>query len=103
MVIQSILSTPIKELLVWINQSNSGNLTYFYYKLIDRDNETITYTAKLGRPLSQILTFLYFSSFIFKENQVFNERDNPSQNFVIVEEKVNDIDMDDIGNFRADH
>ena len=50
------------------------------------------------RPRSQILTFLYFSSFVFKENHVFNEQDYPSEKVLLVEEELNDIDIDDIKN-----
>ena len=50
---------------------------------------------------SKILNFLYLSSFIFKQNQVFNEEDNPSQKVVLVEEELNDIDINDIGNLEG--
>ena len=40
---------------------------------------------------------MYLSSFIFKQNQVFNEEDNPSQKVVIVDEELDDIDVNDIG------
>ena len=43
---------------------------------------------------SQILSFLYFPIFIFKENQVFNEIDNPSQKVVIIEKELHDIAID---------
>ena len=54
------------------------------------------YAIKSGRLRSQISSFLYFSSFITKKNQVFNEEDNPSQNVIMVAEKLDDIDIDDI-------
>ena len=41
---------------------------------------------------------LYFSSFIFKGNHVFNEKDNPSQKVVIVGKELDDIDINDIVN-----
>ena len=41
-----------------------------------------------------MLSFLYFSSFVFKENDVFNEEGNPSQKVGIVEEILDDIDID---------
>ena len=41
---------------------------------------------------------MYFSSFIFKENRVFNEEDNPSQKVVLVEEELDDTDIDGIQN-----
>ena len=42
----------------------------------------------------QILSFLYFSSFISKENQILNEEDNLHKIFVILEEEINHIDID---------
>ena len=82
------MKSTIKKLLVYINQSNSCNLIYFYYKLFDKAKEENIYAIESRRPRSQILSFLYFSSFVFKENQVFNEEDNPSQNVVIVEKEL---------------
>ena len=38
------------------------------------------------------------SSSIFKENQVFIEEDRPSDKVVIVENELNGIDIDGIGN-----
>ena len=52
----------------------------------------------MKRLLSQISSFLYFTSFISKENHIFNEENNPSQKNVIVEEELDDIDIEDIGN-----
>ena len=54
------------------------------------------YAIKSRRLRSQISSFLYFSSFITKKNQVFNEEDNSSQKVVIVAKKIDDIDIDDI-------
>ena len=45
----------------------------------------------------QILIF-YVSSFIFKESHVSFAEDNPSETIVIVEEELDGIDRDDIGN-----
>ena len=42
---------------------------------------------------------MYFSNFIFKENFVFNKKDNPSQKVVIAEEELDGVGRDDIGNF----
>ena len=67
---------------------------YFYYKFFDRAKEAI----KSRRIRWQILSVLYFPSFIFKENHVFNEKENPSQKVVIVEKELDDIDIDDIVN-----
>ena len=50
------------------------------------------------RLLSQILNFRYFSNFIFKENQVFNQEENHSRKVVIVEKELDDTDIDDIEN-----
>ena len=36
--------------------------------------------------------FALFFSFVFKQNHVFNEKDNPSQNVVILEDELDDID-----------
>ena len=54
----------------------------------------------MREPSLQILSFLYFPSFIFKENHVFNEEYNPSQKVVIIKEEQDDIDIDDIGNLK---
>ena len=48
------IKSPIKKLLVSINQSDSGNLIYFYYKFFDRAQETNTYAIKSKRPCLQI-------------------------------------------------
>ena len=45
-----------------------------------------------------IVTTCSVSCFIFKENFVFNEEDNPSQKVAIVDEELDDVDKDDIGN-----
>ena len=39
---------------------------------------------------------IYFSNFIFKENHVLVEEDNPSEKNVIVKEELDDIDVDDV-------
>ena len=69
-------------------------MIYFYYKFFDRAKEAI----KSRRLLWQILSFLYFSSFLFKENHVFNEKDNSSQKVVILEKELYDIDVDNTVN-----
>ena len=38
---------------------------------------------------------IYFSNFIFKENHVLIEEDNPSEKNVLVKEELDDIDVDD--------
>ena len=40
-----------------------------------------------------VIEFFVFSSFVFKENHVFNEKDNPWQKVVIVKEELDDIDI----------
>ena len=70
-------------------------MIYFYYNFFDRAKEE---TIKPRRLRRQILSFLYFSSFVFKENHVFNEKYNPSQKVVIAEEELDDIDLDDFVN-----
>ena len=44
------------------------------------------------------IIFFYVSSFIFKENHVLIEEDNPSEKIVIVEEELENIDRDGNGN-----
>ena len=89
--------SPIKELLVSVNQSNSDNFIYFYYTFFDRAWEANIYAIKSRRLRRQILFFFYFSSFIFRDNHVFNEEDNLSQETAVIDEELNDIDTDDIG------
>ena len=55
------------------------------------------YTIKSRRLRSKIMSFLYFSSFIFKENHVSDEEDSPSQKVV---EELNDIDINETGNLK---
>ena len=87
-----------KKLLLSTNQSNPDNLIYFYVKLFDRAKEANTYTTKSRILPLQLLSLLYFSSFIFNENEVINKEKDLSQKAVIVEEDLEDIDIDDIGN-----
>ena len=42
--------------------------------------------------------WLFFSSFIFKDNHVLVEQHNPPEKIVIVKEELEGIDVDDIGN-----
>ena len=42
------------------------------------------------------IDFFYFSSFVFKENQVLIEEENPSEKTVIVKKELDGIDIDDI-------
>ena len=48
----------------------------------------------------QILT-CFFPSFILKKTRAFIEEDNHSEKAVIVEEGLNGIDIDDIGNLEV--
>ena len=52
--IQSVLSiipkSPVKKLLVSIDQPNSGNLIHFYYKLFGRAKEVKIYSIRSRRP-----------------------------------------------------
>ena len=75
-------------------------MIYFYYTFFDRAKEVNIYAIKSRRLHLQLLSFLYFCSFVFKENHVFNEEENPSQKVVIVEKEPDDIDIDDIGNLK---
>ena len=52
----------------------------------------------MRRLRSQILIFFNVSSFNFKENHVLIEEDNPSGKTFIVEEELDGIDRDGIGN-----
>ena len=61
------MKSPIKKLLLSVIQSKSGNLIYFYYKFFDRANVAKIYAIKSWRLRSQILRFLYFPTFAFKE------------------------------------
>ena len=76
--IRSVLSmninSRISKLLVSINQSFSGYLIYFYYNIFDRAKEANMYEIK-SRKLC-------------------------SQNFVVVEEELDGINMHDIGNIK---
>ena len=69
------MKSTIKKLLVSISQLNSDNLIYSYYKSFDRARETNICATKSRRLRQQIKTFLYFSSFSFKENYIFIEED----------------------------
>ena len=44
------------------------------------------------------IAFSNFSSFIFKMNHVFIEKDNLRENIIMVEEELDDVDIDGIGN-----
>ena len=45
------------------------------------------------------IDFFYFLVLFSKKNHGFIEEDNPSEKVVTVEEKLNVVDMDDIGDF----
>ena len=94
------MKSPIKELLVSVNQSDSHNFIYFYYTFFDSAREANIYAIKSRRLRRQILGFSYFLSFIFRDNHVFNEEDNLSQETVITDKELNDIDIDDIGSLQ---
>ena len=70
------------------------NVQLLIRHLIDRAKKAI----KSRRLRGLKLNVLYCSSFIFKENHVFNGKDNLLEKVVIVEEKKDDIDIDDIVN-----
>ena len=107
---QSVLSininSPIGELLVLLNQSFCDYLidakqmsntlfTNFSTELKKANKYRIWYEIKCGKLLSQIMR----RSSIFKENRIFiEEKDNPSDKVVIVEEELDDVDIDGIGN-----
>ena len=46
------MKSPIKNLLVSINQLNCGNLINFYYQFFDRAKEANTYALKSRRQRS---------------------------------------------------
>ena len=60
-------------------------------QFFDSANETNIYEIK-----SRILR----SSFIFKKNHGFIQEGNPSEKVVIVEEELNGLNIDDIGNLK---
>ena len=51
-----------------------------------------------SRRLRSLILFFDVSSFIFKENHVLIEEDNPSEKIFIVEEELFGIDRNGIGN-----
>ena len=55
------------------------------------------YEKKSRRPRLQILTCLIFLV-LFSKNRAFIEEDNPSEKNVIVEEGLDGVDIDDVGN-----
>ena len=80
------LCHPIRKLLVLINQSFC--LIYPAHLSTDLNyKETNIYEIISRGRRSQILLF-YFSSSIFKENDVLVEEDNPSKNFDSQEEEL---------------
>ena len=107
--IQSVLSvnfnSAIGKLLVLINQSFGGysidvkqmsNTLFTNFTTELKKQIGIQYEIKCRKLLSQIMIR---SSFIFKENHVFlEEKDNPSEKVVIVEEELDGIDIDGVGN-----
>ena len=89
------LCHPIRTLLVSINQS-----FYLIYTMFSTDLNFIEisiYEIISRRISSQIVIFLFFC-FIFKDNNVLVEQHNPSENIVIVKEKLDGIDIDKIRN-----
>ena len=96
------MKSPTKKLLASINQSISGCLIHIYFQLSNRAKEANIYTIKSRIQRLQILIFLYFSSFLIQENQVFSAEDKVLQKVVIAEEELHYADVDDIGNFCLD-
>ena len=91
--IQSVLSininSPIKKVLVSINQSSFDYLIYFYYKFFDRAKTASIYELKSWRlRLQEFLIFLFFFNLIFIKNHAFVEvKNNLSEKLVTVEEE----------------
>ena len=96
------MKSPTKKLVASINQSISGYLIHIYFQLSNRAKEANIYTIKSRIQRLQILIFLYFSSFLIQENQVFSAEDKVLQKVVIAEEELHYADVDDIGNFCLD-
>ena len=103
------INSPIEKLLVLINQSFRNCLidakrisnTLFINFLGKLKKEmgickNMSYEIKCRKLLSKIMIR---SSFIFKENHAFTEEeDNPSDKVSIVEQNLDGIDIDGIGN-----
>ena len=91
--IQSVLSininSPIKKVLVSINQSSFDYLIYFYYKFFDRAKTANIYELKSWRlRLQKFLIFLFFFNLIFIKNHAFVEvKNNLSEKLITVEEE----------------
>ena len=71
-------------------------MLYYFH----RNKSSIGYLSLPHSPLLAhgLLVLQYFSSFVFKKDHGFIEEDNPSEKAVIVEEKLNCADIDDIEN-----
>ena len=80
-------------LLVSVNQSSY--LIYVYYIFFQRAKKIWN---KIEVTKFADIDLLYFSNFISKKNVGFVEEHDPWEKFVIVEEELNGIDMDDIKN-----
>ena len=68
------IKSPIKKLLVSINQSNSGNWFPFVTNFL-REREKQTQMLQIKDNVCRYWVFCIFLSFTFKENQVFNEEE----------------------------
>ena len=73
--IQSVLSismkSPIKKLLVSINQLSSSNMIYFYQKFFDRDKEANIYAIKSRNLRQQLFLQLCFFVALFSKKIMF--------------------------------
>ena len=86
------INSPIRELLVLINQSFTS-FTNFLTEL--KKKIGIMTWNKIKKLLSQIMKR---SSFIFEKKLRFYWRRNPSNKLVTVEEELDGLDIDGIGN-----
>ena len=90
------LRHPIRKLSVPINQSSY--LIYFCYNFFDSANETNLYEIKSRRQRSQVLTCFIFLVLFSKKVTVSFQKATLQKHFVMVEEELNGVDTDDIGN-----
>ena len=75
------LCHPIRMLLVSVNQSSWFSL-FAIFSTRNRGDSVCRYWI------------VYLPDFIFKENDVLTEEDNPSEKIVIVEEELDGIEIE---------
>ena len=93
------MKSPIEKLLVSINQSNSGYMIYFFYKLFKRNKEANIYEIKSRRQRLKNWSFCIFLVLFSRKITFSMKKTNSSQKVVIIDGQ-DDIDIDDIGNLQ---